>query len=42
MSVFDINDINSCGQSTEDTDRRDGSGRETHDVGVLLDLESAK
>lgn len=39
MPVFDINDINSSSQSTENTDCRDGSSRETHDVVLWLDLE---
>lgn len=35
VPVLDINDINSRGQSAEDTDCRDSSSRETHDVGGI-------
>lgn len=40
MPVLDINDINSRGQSAQNTDRRNSSSRETHDVGIELRMQN--
>lgn len=38
MPVLDINNIDSRGQSTQNTDGRNSSSRETHDVGIELGM----